>query len=386
MRLAFVDPIDWDYTVQTAFERPLGGSQSALCYLTAALARRGHKLFVFNNTTTPGRFLDVRCFDLRSATADFLEGLRLDAIVVLNAPASAAQIREGMTDVPQLILWSQQAADQPAVACLSDGSVRESHDAFVFVSQWQLAQYTQQFRVLPEKCHVFCNAIAPSFERLFSPGERILAAKSRPPVLAYTSTPFRGLELLLDVFPNIRDAIPGVTLKVFSGMQVYHVAPQEDQHEFGQFYDACRRIEGIEYLGSISQPELAGQLRDITMLTYPNNFAETSCIAVMEAMAAGCQIVTSQLGTLPETASGFARLVPTESNRETYQRNFAEACVELLTSQAVSRRAPDIAAPAPETQVVYGEDHLQRHVAFANQSLNWDHRAHEWESHLTSIE
>ena len=41
MRLAFVDPIDWDYTVQTAFERPLGGSQSALCYLTAALLAEG---------------------------------------------------------------------------------------------------------------------------------------------------------------------------------------------------------------------------------------------------------------------------------------------------------------------------------------------------------
>lgn len=42
MRLTFVDPCRWDYDVDTPFERPLGGSQSALAYLTAALAGRGH--------------------------------------------------------------------------------------------------------------------------------------------------------------------------------------------------------------------------------------------------------------------------------------------------------------------------------------------------------
>ena len=384
MRLAFVDPIDWDYSVQTVFERPLGGSQSALCYLTAALARRGHRLFVFNNTSAPGTFLDVRCLDFVSATAEFLDSVKLDAIVVLNAPALAAQVREHMTSTPKLILWSQHGADPPAVASLKDAAVRACFDAFAMVSQWQLDQYVKQFRVLPGKCYLLRNAIAPSFERLFLPSERILAAKTQPPVLAYTSTPFRGLELLLDIFPQIRAAIPNVRLKVFSGMQVYQVSPQTDERQFGSLYNACRRAEGIEYLGSISQPQLAAQLRDVTMLTYPNNFAETSCITVMEALAAGCLVVTSQLGALPETTAGFAKLVPMESDHESYQRKFSETCVALLTAQSAESEGTGT-VPNQGSQVSYSEDHLQRQVAFANRSLNWDQRASEWETQLASI-
>jgi hypothetical protein len=41
MNIAFVDWIGWDYDVSAPYERPLGGSQSALAYLAVALARRG---------------------------------------------------------------------------------------------------------------------------------------------------------------------------------------------------------------------------------------------------------------------------------------------------------------------------------------------------------
>jgi hypothetical protein len=38
MKLAVLDPVDWDYTPFSPLERPMGGSQSALFYLTPALA------------------------------------------------------------------------------------------------------------------------------------------------------------------------------------------------------------------------------------------------------------------------------------------------------------------------------------------------------------
>ena len=63
---------------------------------------------------------------------------------------------------------------------------------------------------------VLRNGIAPSYSVLFPPETAILEGKTKPPVLAYTSTPFRGLDILLDIFPQIRSTIPRTTLKFFS--------------------------------------------------------------------------------------------------------------------------------------------------------------------------
>ena len=39
MRIAFLDTNELDYTADTPYRQPLGGSQSAICYLAAELAQ-----------------------------------------------------------------------------------------------------------------------------------------------------------------------------------------------------------------------------------------------------------------------------------------------------------------------------------------------------------
>ena len=59
MRIAFVDPILWDFTVDTPYERPLGGSHSAMCYLASELARGGHGVSLVNGASAPGAYRGV---------------------------------------------------------------------------------------------------------------------------------------------------------------------------------------------------------------------------------------------------------------------------------------------------------------------------------------
>jgi glycosyltransferase involved in cell wall biosynthesis len=285
----------------------------------------------------------------------------LDAFVVLNLAGQAHHLRSLLSPETALVLWTGHHTDQPAVQPLRDPAERRRYDGFALVSAWQRQEFQNAFGLDPTRAGVLRNGIAPAFENLFPDDAPIAARKSQPPVLAYTSTPYRGLELLLEAFPRIRQAVPGTTLKVFSGMGVYQVPAAEDQARFGALYQRCRDLDGVDYLGPRPQPELAAALTGAAVLAYPNSYPETSCISVLEALAAGCQVVTSARGALPETTAGFARLVPVDGERDAYLDRFVEEAVQALTATG-----PD------------AEGHLRRQVAHVHQQHTWSGLADEW--------
>src|SRR5208337_1596896 len=92
MRIAFVDYTPWNYGIQTAYEAPLGGSQSALCYLAEALAREGHEVALLNQCATPGVSRGVQCVRLADpVSADWLRSL--DALVIINTAGRGQDFR-----------------------------------------------------------------------------------------------------------------------------------------------------------------------------------------------------------------------------------------------------------------------------------------------------
>jgi glycosyltransferase involved in cell wall biosynthesis len=370
MKIAFVDFLAWDYKIASAYKMALGGSQSALCYLAEAVAQQGHEVFLLNHTSDPGLSRNVMCLSLEAVPKQLLQSL--DALIVLNVAGRGIKLKSLIGDNTRLILWTGHAHDQPDVQELQNPAERDVYDGFAFVSDWQRDRFHEHFGINLTDSGVLRNAIAPSFCGLFSTETRILPQKSQPPVLAYTSTPFRGLDLLLEVFPKIRSAIPGTRLKVFSSMKVYQVSQTEDESHYGSLYRQCRETEGVEYIGSLPQPELARELRSVMLLAYPNTFAETSCIAVMEAMASGCWIVSSNLGALPETTAGFARLISIESDWEVYKDRFVEETVQVLTK-------------CTATNTTDSETHLRQQVEYVNSSYTWSVRAEQWVQWLSSL-
>jgi glycosyltransferase involved in cell wall biosynthesis len=366
VQIAFVDFVPWDYTIQTAYDKPLGGSQSALCYLAEELAARGHEVQLINNAALPGVSRGVVSLPISKASGDVWK--RFDAVVLLNSVKPGLSIRPMLRADARLIAWIQHAHEQPAVQPLARDEVRRVFDGFALLSDWQRGSFERSFSLDPQRIRVMRNAIGPAFRDLFPSGANLVGAKVRPPVLAYTSTPFRGLDLLVHSFPAIRKEASGATLRVYSSMHVYQASDESDMDQYGRLYDLCRDTPGIDYVGALPQPELAKQLRDVTMLAYPNHFAETSCIAVMEAMASGCLIVTSDLGALPETTSGFARLVPVSDDWLAYCDRFVDEAVKAL--EQFDKNPDEI------------NDLLTRQVAYVNAECTWPRRADEWEQWL----
>jgi glycosyltransferase involved in cell wall biosynthesis len=370
MRIAFLDFTPWDYHAASPYEIPLGGSQSALCYLSAELARRGHGVILANGSTVRRTSCGVTCVPLSSFTAELMG--RCDVVVAQNFAKACQRLPPRPAGRPRLVLWTQHAHDQPAVQALARPDVRAAFDGFALVSRWQLEKYRGRFGLAADRCRILRNGIGRPFRGLFSGRDELSACKRRPPVLVYTSTPFRGLDILLAAFSSVRRAVPGTTLEVYSSMGVYQVDPPEDERRYGALYRQCRTLAGVEYVGSLPQPELAERLRAAAVLAYPSHFAETSCIAVMEAMAAGCRVVTSTLGALPETCMGLGRLVAFTPDAGRFARSFCDETVSVLKEM----EEPGVQAAA---------DDLWRQVARVNAECDWARLAGGWEAWLREL-
>jgi hypothetical protein len=195
-----------------------------------------------------------------------LGGMNLDAAIVIQAAGRGKAVKAAVGSRGRVVLFGQDGTDQPTVWPLHEPAERDSYDGMAMVSRWQADEYARVFGIARERMAVIGNAISPVFEGMFTDGKKILASKPAEPWLAYVSVPYRGLEILLDLFPEIRARVPGARLGVFSSMKVY----QTGEEKYRELYERCRRMEGVEYFGSVGQGELADWLKGAAVLAYPN--------------------------------------------------------------------------------------------------------------------
>ena len=78
MRIVFVHRTVNDYTVETPNMRGIGGTESALAYLSIELAKRGHAVSLLTNTSAPGRYRDVECLNYKTSLSPDLINAALD--------------------------------------------------------------------------------------------------------------------------------------------------------------------------------------------------------------------------------------------------------------------------------------------------------------------
>ncbi|MCM0020902.1 MAG: glycosyltransferase, partial [Tagaea sp.] len=364
--LCFVDASPLDYRPDTPDLQALGGSQSGLCYLARRLAARGHRVTTLTGTREPGTVQGVAAWGHGGDVPRHLAGKRFDAVIALNDTGRAGAYRAAAAPDTPVILWTQHAHDQPAMRGLGDRARAAEWNAIVAISDWHRGKLIETFGLDPARVRIRRNAIAPVFETLAR------APNSGPARLVYTSTPFRGLDVLLNVFPRLRDAFPGTTLDVFSSLAVYQVAAKDDP--FGPLYARARSLPGVTLRGSIPQGELAGELARADILAYPSTFAETGCIAAMEAIAAGLEVVSSRLGALPEATMGFGKLAaidPVALGDAEFASRYLETLAGALDRRARARAEWDAERDAAARAM--------------RDEGNWAARAIDWEALITSL-
>lgn len=356
MRMVFVD-VTRDFGLSTPLEEPLGGTQSAICYLARELLAAGHEVIIANGARKSRDDGGARIVPWSQINA--ADGAPVDAYIFVLAHPELMMLCRGFHGEGTVWLqWCHHDTDQPGVAHLKMPEIQEILDGVIMVSEWQALRYREAFGINWDKLRVLRNGVSPAFLDLFPPGSLIIPEKSPDPLLVYTSTPFRGLHLLLSAIPLIRNRVGNATFKIFSSWQVYGSGDEND--EFNKMYDRCHNMEGVEYMGGCGQAQLAIEMKRAWCLAYPNIFPETSCISVMEAYAAGCKVVTTHAGALPETTAGLATMIVNPGGFKDHVMRFADATADVI------QKIPG--------DLVLTERELQGAVAYARERCQWRDR------------
>jgi glycosyltransferase involved in cell wall biosynthesis len=141
--------------------------------------------------------------------------------------------------------------------------------------------------------------------------------------MVYTSTPWRGLDVLLAAMEAVQKN-EHVELDVYSSTQIYGDQFKEHNDDaFKHLYEKAKSLPNVNYMGYIEHSELMKKLHTYDVYIHPSTFEETFCLAAMESLAAGLIVVTTDLGALPEICAGFPIYVPYMKSKKDLAQKFA---------------------------------------------------------------
>lgn len=328
LRLTFVPPKTWEPNSVVIYCGPaledwakpsiytgIGGSESAVIYLSEELVKLGYKVTVYN-----------QCGDFRGVYAgveylpfyhfnwkdnfNYLVSWRTPGLFAFNLKAK------------KKYLWLHDIAFPQY---FSDRSLTEP-DKILFLSKW----HRNNLPDLPEeKVFITNNGINPKdFENL---------PPKEPNTLFWGSSYDRGLlPFIKNILPTIVEAIPDVKLHVAYGWQNIlkekHLIPALEQL-YTELSPILQAHPNIIHHDRLPHKELIQLMGKCMVYPYASEFGETNNITSQNAQAAGCYVITTSQagGTLERVKLG--RVLTGDgiyTNKELQQR-FANATIEALS-------------------------------------------------------
>ncbi|MDQ6989198.1 MAG: glycosyltransferase [Mariprofundaceae bacterium] len=344
----------------------LGGSETAVVCLSRALARRGHSVKVFCPVDEASfdrygvEYLPVSTFDDVSPVYDF------DLLVIVRNPVFASK----KTRAKMIWLWNHDVLPS------GFGSWEEhlwQTDAYLFLSQFHLYVYEREAPAHSRDAflkHVIITRNGIDRELIGDPADP--RAPRDPYYFLYTSRPERGVKILLTrIWPQIKKRIPQARL----GLAWYTFSKdlplaRHVSYEIEAAEELARTSSDLDvtFLGNLPKARLYEEMRRAQAWLYPTQFAEISCISVMEAQHCGAIPITTKDFALPETVGQAGILIEGDAASQRYQDDFVKAVVDLVEARG---RSFDLRHQCVEMT--------------AQRKRYWDDIAAEWECVLTQL-
>jgi glycosyltransferase involved in cell wall biosynthesis len=241
---------------------------------------------------------------------------------------------------------------------LQDPNSRNRFHKIVYCGQWQMNAY-QQLLGIPQT-NQFCvidTAIDPfpaleTFSSKKDPKEEIR--------LVYTSTPQRGLELLVPVFEELCKKHNNIVLDVFSSYKIYGWEGGDDR--FKELFDRCRNHPKINYHGFATNEEVRKVVAKAHIFAYPSIWMECNSRSLIEAMSAGCVCVHPNFAGLVDTSGGITLQYQWDQDKNVHANMFYAVLEDTIQKIRDNDMMP----------------YLQFQKTYADYRYNWDRIGNQW--------
>ena len=250
---------------------------------------------------------------------------------------------------------------------LANGGWNKFH-RIVFISHHQMEEWVKKYNISRSHCVVIKHALDPIETQ----------KKSQNKIsLIYSSSPQRGLSLLVDVYERLCEEYDNLELKVHSSYEIYDdnniflksLAEKQKDYEKSDLYQRLEKHPKIKNIGYLPNDELKKSLASSHIFAYPNILPETFCLALLEAMSAGCLCIHPNYGCLSETAANWTMMYPYHEKIIPHKERFYQ---EL-------KKAIEI-VDTKQTQ-----EHLKKQKEYVDYLFNWERRTQDWIDLLTSL-
>jgi len=149
------------------------------------------------------------------------------------------------------VLWMQHFVNQEEAKNLGSKEFVDRLDYIIFNSHWNFEKFQYQFKIPENKSIVIRNAVE-KIEHHEKPKDKIN--------LIYHTTPWRGLENLLNIFKKMN--LKNVELNVCSSTEIYgkKFSEKYDQ-KYKSIFDECKNSNNINYLGYLDNTKIIELLK-----------------------------------------------------------------------------------------------------------------------------
>ena len=325
----------WNYTYMQ--DNALGGSEKAVAYLTKCFPKDYN---IYISGEVENEIIDNIQYIHLDELTKLINLIPFHTVIVSRYIGFYEMFKE--CSYYQTYIWAHDILLLPYGSNLNESQILKKWNKYInkciCLTEWHKNEFIEKYPILKDKITLINNGLdCQSFST--DTNKKI---KNK---FIYSSRPDRGLNILLELWPQILENLPDATLVI----SFYGTFPS-DQLLIKTIIDS---YDSIQYLGKLKFEQLYQEMASSEYWLYPTHWPETSCITALEMLMSGVICLYYPVAGLINTLGNYG--IPVEKGQE----------IEAINNLTVKRK----------TEII------KRGKEYAL-SCSWTNRAKEWEKVL----